>query len=459
MMAGAHIDEEMLVSVAEHGVNQDTYPHLDECDDCRASVEQYRAVVLSLAHESTWDLHPLDETPSPRTIANLRAYVEQMQREDAEAEPLLAELLAGPREGWMPRLMADEKYRTAGVVRKLIAATDRAIDTMPMDAVEITKLACEIADQLDGTGYTAETVLKLRSAAHRERAYALFYVGDIQASLHAEGISEFAARSCIVGDTEIGRALLVRALVLRQTDNVAEALALTDEAEKRFRAFEDTKHETVAVSTRAYLLSKIGDYKNALAITRRLLDERSAYLTPRESALLAMNLGVYSRELGDVAAALREFEVAAFAFEELGIITAAARMRWNVAALLKDSGDLTNAGPRLESVIADFEKLGMNGTAAVAMLDLAEVRLLQQRVGDVDGLCKHAMQQFHQTGIEYSSRALSALALLREAAGSARVPIALVRSIRRYLDALPSSPALEFAYLPPLTEEQHKNSG
>jgi tetratricopeptide (TPR) repeat protein len=329
---------------------------------------------------------------------------------------------------------------------------------MPPDAVEIAKLACEIADELDGTVYTAETVLKLRAHAYREHAYLLFYVGDMRASLHAEEISEFAARSCAVGDVETGRALLVRALVLRQTDSVAEALALTEEAEKRFRAFEDTKHETVAVSTRAYLLSKIGDYKKALAITRRLLDERSPYLTPRESAVLAMNLGVYSRELGDVATALREFEVAAFAFEELGILTEAARMRWNVAALLKDSGDFANAGLRLERVIADFEKLGMNGTAAVAMLDLAEVRLLQQRVGDVDELCKHAMQQFHQTGIEYSSRALSALALLREAAGSAHVPIALVRGIRQYLDALPSSPALEFAYLPPLTEQPKQSS-
>jgi hypothetical protein len=172
-----------------------------------------------------------------------------------------------------------------------------------------------------------------------------------------------------------------------------------------------------------------------------------------------MNLGVYSRELGNVNTALEQFKVAAFGFEELGVVTEAARMRWNIAVLLKANGDLSNAERELRQVIGDFETLGMYGTAAVATVDLAELKILQHRPEEVAQLCRFAMRQFEYGGIAYSSRALAALALLREAAESPSVPLGLVRSVRAYLDVLPSQPTLEFAYAPHSAESLHQNLG
>jgi hypothetical protein len=69
------------------------------------------------------------------------------------------------------------------------------------------------------------------------------------------------------------------------------------------------------------------------------------------------------------------------------------------------------------------------------------------------------MRHFEVAGIAYSSRALAALALLREAAEKATVPLPLVRSVRRYLDELPAKPHLEFAYVPQPIGDQQKNLG
>jgi tetratricopeptide (TPR) repeat protein len=327
---------------------------------------------------------------------------------------------------------------------------------MPRDAVEIARVASAITDVLDETRYATETVLKLRADAYREFGFSLFYVGSFDAALDAQRRSETTARACSSGGTEVGRALLLRALVLRQTDAVDEALAITDEAEKTFRAAQDRKLEAVAISTRAYLLSKAGDFKAAIGLTRRVLDELVDHVSPHDAAVLAMNLGVYSRELGDFPMALREFQTAAFAFEELGVVTEAVRMEWNIAVLLKACGDLANAETKLRRVISDFERLGMHGTAAVATVDLAETKLLQQQPGEVANLCRAAMRQYETSGIGYSSRALAALALLREAADGSTVPLQLVRSVRRYLEDLRSQPTLEFVYLPePLSNQSH----
>jgi hypothetical protein len=54
-----------------------------------------------------------------------------MTDEDSRAETILQELLAGSREEWMPRLNEHPEWRTAGVVRKLIAQVYTTVVAMP----------------------------------------------------------------------------------------------------------------------------------------------------------------------------------------------------------------------------------------------------------------------------------------------------------------------------------------
>jgi hypothetical protein len=110
-----------------------------------------------------WDSAEVRLDPVPATIANLRAFADRMAYEDAAADAILPELLAGQREEWMPRLMAHPEWRTAGVVRRLVGAIDRALATMPPDAVGITTLATEVADHLQPTACSLDTVHRLQA--------------------------------------------------------------------------------------------------------------------------------------------------------------------------------------------------------------------------------------------------------------------------------------------------------
>ena len=130
MMAERHYDDEALISLMETG-RAGSDAHLPACKTCSEKMQSFRGLSGVLRDASVWDRKPLNVDPVPSTIANLRAFADRMSAEDTRAESYLNDLLAGSREEWMPRLQQHPEYRTAGMVRKLIAASDRAIDTMP----------------------------------------------------------------------------------------------------------------------------------------------------------------------------------------------------------------------------------------------------------------------------------------------------------------------------------------
>jgi len=437
MIAGDHIDEETLVSVAEHGVQQDTYPHLDECDDCRASVDQYRAVVFSLADESTWDLHPLDETPNPQTIANLRAYVEQMHREDAEAEPLVAELLAGPREEWMPRLMADAKYRTAGVVRKLIAETDRAIEESPNDYVEIAKLAVEISDHLAAGTYRGDEELALRAAAYRERGYSNYLAGDIDVALEWAMRAEAALELCRTSSHDIARVQMLLAMITWRLGRLSDADRYCARGEQFFSASGDVQKLVHSSIIRAAVKAQSHDYRGALAITSQIIERFDAELDDYSRAALKCNEGSYLRELGEVLGAIQSFQEAGFILRALGAHASFLRVEFSQAVLLQRVGDHANACDRLVRLMLEFEKLGMRGAATQAALHLAESRLVEGRFDEVEVLCTYAMDQVRRSPEAFRERALIGLGLLREASAQRRASLRLVHRVRRYVELAP----------------------
>jgi tetratricopeptide (TPR) repeat protein len=446
VIASDHYDDEMLVAIAEDRAQQDTDTHLSECDECRDSVDQYRSMISCLSDEAMWVPRPLDETPNPQTIATLRSYVDQMQREDAEAEPLVAELLAGTREEWMPRLMADEKYRTAGVVRKLIAAMPTFLQTCPADAVFLTELNVRLAGVVrDSDLRTAHSLL---GAAWRERAYALFYSGEIGAAQDAVATSVAMFSQVVGADYELARVQLVSAQVLRQVDRIDEALFFCESAEEIFSRSGSVHRVAMARSVRAYVLSKRLDFRQASDLTRETVREFGHVLTQHELATLIMNLGYYERELGRFESALEQLREAGFIFDEIGSHAEAARMRWNVAAVLRASGDSVTASRRYEEVVRDFERLGMLGTAAVASLDLAEVLLERGEDEDAERLCKDALAHFGSTGLAYSSRAMTAIAYLKECCGKRVATSATVGHVKAYIRDLPRNPTLAFAPLP-----------
>ncbi|HUP60004.1 MAG TPA: tetratricopeptide repeat protein [Thermoanaerobaculia bacterium] len=445
-MRAGHCTEEDLIALLDTPASSNE--HATSCTECRAKLDSFRVVICGLKDDSVWNDTPLCEAPVPQTIANLRAFADRMASEDAQAETCVRDLLEGPREGWMPKLQLHPEYRTAGVVRKLIESTTHAIDTMPPDAVAMTTLATEIADHLDPAAYTNDTVPRLRGAAWRERAYALFYTGafsDAEAALRA---SESNLSDCLVNEYELARVGIVRALVERGLENYSPAIIHANASARVFEAYRDATRSASARLAEVHLLFSTGEHKAAYEI---LVDLKRRFECSKDAdtyARVLANLGHCCWALGKSDEALWYHDAAAKLLTELGVHSDAVRESWNVALVLIREGRLDEAVPRLEMLRQEFERLGMTASYTQVTLDLAEILVTRGAHGEVDQLCSHVMRTLEKNQLEHTAPALTALALMQEAARNRTTTPALVRRVRDYLRRMPDEPNLLFA-LPP----------
>jgi tetratricopeptide (TPR) repeat protein len=451
MMIERHYDDESLIALIESDrLASDV--HLPSCPNCSEKVESFRMIADALRDEDTWSTLSHFNEPAQSTIATLRAFADRMTDEDTRAEAWLHDLLAGPRETWRSKLAQHPEYRTAGMVRKLIASSDRAIDTMPPDAVAMTALAADIADHLDPSDHPADTVTRLRGAAWREKAFALFYTGQYADAEKSVQIADAMFSLCSVDEYDRARTGIVASTVHKNMDRNDAALMAARNVVDIFAAYGDGSRYVSARSSEAGALAQAGRYSEALQIWTELelRFKRDDFSDAHARAL--GNVAFALRHLGRARESIQSYQQAAEMFETAGTKSEAARVRWNVAAILFESGRWDDAAERLAAVRMELRHLGMFGPAAVASLDLAEVRLLQQRQSDVPDLCSEAIDFFNSAGVGYSARALRAVAFMREAAIGGRATPELARTVRDYVRKLPSQPSLLF--LPPPTTLQ-----
>lgn len=447
MMTERHYDDEALVTMLAAGADA-ADAHLETCTECAEKIATFRGVTNALRDGATWDKRAVDHTPNANTIATLRAFATTMASEDTAAERFLAELLAGPRESWIPTLTAHPEYRTPGTVRRLIAATDRALDTMPADAVEITGLAVEIAEHLDPAAHRPQTVATLRGQAWRERAYALFYTGQFADAQKAVENAERCFAGCVVDEYELARVGIVRAVVERGLEHYGGSIDAATKSAHSFRQFGDCSRSISAEVAHIQVLFGSNDFKAAR--TRLLQLEQIVRVSDDVTthALVLSNLGYCARELGLSEEAMRYYDHAAILCDELGKRSESARIRWNVASLLASAGRSHEALQRFEAVTEEMYAIGMTGVATLITLEIAELQITLGNFDTAQALCKRAMASFNDSGLTHTARALTALALMSEAVRSRTATPQLVRKVREYVRRLPQEPHLLFAEIP-----------
>lgn len=454
MMVERHYDDEALLLLME-GDRFRFDAHIPSCTVCSGKLDTYRTITGALRHHDVWDKAEVRRDPVPATITNLRAFADRMSFEDKAAEAILPQLLAGSREEWMPRLMAHPEWRTAGVVRGLAGRACATTPNNPPNGLALAELCTEVAEHLDSTIVRADTFEKLRGAAWRERAYALFYVGRYTDALTAADRADAAFQRCVVDEYDRARVAIVRTLALRPKEELSAALASVRFSADVFARFEDAGRVVSASLAQSQIMFSRGDYESAietlLPVERRLRDSKDA----RNHALVLNTLGSCRWKIGKLEEALVDHETAAMLYDALGIPTEAARNRWNVALILMLSGRGDDARPRLESLRSTFSGLGMTSEATLVSLDLAELHLARDRFDDVETICHAAMRSLEAAGLSYTSRALTALAYIREAAQRRAVTPVAVKHVRDYIRRLPRDGQLLFA---PPVEPEFSNS-
>ena len=450
MIAVVHYTDENLIAMLEAGDEEaiKRNPHLASCDTCRQSLDEYRAIVSVLGDEAAWDFRDMKPPdPDPSTVAVLRSFATSMQNEDEAAIAYVAALLEGPRETWMPRLRAHPEWRTAGVVRKLVGDAFSALTKLPADGLAMTALAVEIADHLADDAYPADTVARARGHAWREHAYNLFYVGDFKQSLAACDHADAALSRCVVDEYDRARVGVVRALSLRPLDRIVEGMSLADDAVYVFTKYHDQDRLASAAITAALMHFKVSDYRAALDILQPAARVATS-VSPHTRAMIENNIAYSYRFLGDSEASIHHYQVCSAILEEIGSVTEAIRVRWNVANLLVLVGRVTDGLRELMTVRSEFDRLGMASETCVCALEIVELLLLENRIDEAESLCRETCSQLESSGLGTTSRAMTALGFLTEAMKSRGATATLVRHVRDYVRRLPEEPNLLFA--PPL---------
>ena len=448
MITVVHYTDENLIAMLEAGDEEaiKRNPHLATCDTCRQSLDEYRAIVNVLGEQAAWDCQELKTPdPDPSTVATLRAFATSMHNEDEEAAAYVAALLEGPRETWMPRLRAHPEWRTAGVVRRLVGDAYAALTKLPLDGVEMTGLAIEIANHLVDATYPRDTVARLRGHAWREHAYGLFYIGDFKQSLAACDRADMELSRCVVDEYDRARVGVVRALSLRAFDRLPTASESAVQAAAVFRKHGDISRLVTAAVTAVQVQFKARDYISARHTLMSLKADAESRQDMALSALVSANLGYCLRELGDVEGALREYQRAAFIHESNGAATELVRVRWNVAGLLATSGRIAEAIDLLSAVRSEFHRFAMHSEYIVVGLEITELLLVQNHVDAAEAVCREVAACIERAGLSTTTRAITAVAYLQDVMKTRAATARHARHVRNYVEHLPEDPNLLFA--------------
>jgi tetratricopeptide (TPR) repeat protein len=441
MMIEQHYDEEVLAGFLAEPIDSAARDrHLAGCSLCKQTLNSIRDTAGLLKQPDVWNRESFSSAPRPETLSFLRNVQRTMADEDGAAEVYVKQLLAGSRDTWADRLAEHPEWRTAGVVRKLIAATDRAIDLMPSDAVEITRLAVGIADDLADS----ERVSHLRGSAWYEFGYALLYTGAYGDGLNALATAESHFGRVRIADHEMARLYLVRAMIYRALERSGDSLPAIASAATIFRAYGDKDRSYAAKLAEGLALYSGRRFREALLLNLEIANEET--IAPRWRAAAQQNAATCYRELGEFDAAIEHFVKAISAFESAGMMSFRAKTRWTLARILVARAKYEPALRMLTELQGEFEELGMANDVAIVSLDIAEILIATERHSEIAAACRPAMSYFEKAQLTTSEAARTAVTYLCEAAMAGKATSSLVSNLRMTFVAQAKRPELIQAY-------------
>ena len=437
MIIEQHYDDEVLIGLLNEA-EEDS--HVPACDTCAGTLESYRDLSSALNDGAVWDEREVSESPSPKTTNFLRSFAERTRVEDAAARPIVAKLIADPA-----LIEQHPEWRTAAVVRGVLAYVDSINYTDPKRAVDLSKFAAEVGDSIIATNYADGVVPKLRATAWREYGWALYFVGSFRESLDALDRAEECIKTAKLADVDRAEILLVRARAYRDMEKLRDAATLAQNSAKVFQAYGNQRRTAVAEAIQTSILMQLGRYAEALQIDLRMAADSAL---DAETRACAISRSAFSlRELGRFDEAKRRFAEAIAEFERLNLAEKRSMARWGLARVhLAEGKNVVAALAALQELKAEFTELGMAHDLALVSLDAAEAFIVLKRSAEVAELCREVIEYFRSAGLEYSAPAMTALSYLRETADANRLTRDAVRNVRTYFELLPKQPHLLFAF-------------
>jgi tetratricopeptide (TPR) repeat protein len=412
--------------------------HTAACASCRSTRDFF-----AVAEEDLSDVDMWEQIAGSATLEALTAYAERIAEEDAEADDLLKPLLAAPGKTAWTNLLAQRRFRTGGVVRRLTNHAASVSDNEPLAALTFADAAISIAEALPDDTYPARAVYEIRGRAWEERGYAQGRLGAFKEALdsldHAERIYNKHLASPSLG---LARVAYIRAIVLYAQQRLNEAAEMAERAEHAFAHLGDEDQRVKAAYLRAGIRYEARDVESAVTLFQQVMEYGESIQDAAWIARASNALGYCEVQRENLGEASLHFHKALVLYREIGPESERVSTEWGIALVLLHAGKRSEAIRRLRDAAAEFEKRGMITDAALVSLDIADGLLAQGYMQPIVDLAKHMFEVFTKAGM--LTGALSALAYIKEAAAAGTLTREDLQATRSFLRCVQRQPDLLF---------------
>lgn len=427
-----HYDDETLFQYVEgtSPIASEIERHVSTCGSCAEEIDGHREIADVLRSPDVWQ----QEAAAPRRfVVDVVAFAERARAEEADAARLCDEILTGPSAWWPQRLRQAKDAQTGGMVKELLSRVRPMTESSPSNALAITALAIDVANELDVNEYPCDYVVKLRAQAYRDHAMVLSFIGRFPEALEIADRSQRLFDQVPLSEYDVARLALVRAGILRSIDRVSEAIVLAHDAAETFLRFGDRSRYLNARVIEAGMIFHSGAVAKALDLWSSIQDDPALESVTRVRIL--HNVANCHVELQQPEKAIEALQYVIPEFEILGMKTERTRSRWLLAQALLASGRTRDALPIFRQAWREFDDLDMVADAALAALHLSEALLIIGEVAEVPIICRDIAARFNRAGM--TSRAMTALSFLREAIALGEATPSLIRHVHSFLRKLP----------------------
>ncbi|HYC89875.1 MAG TPA: hypothetical protein VEO54_11740 [Thermoanaerobaculia bacterium] len=333
-------------------------------------------------------------------LRDLEAWLRASVADAAERLPALLDL---PASMLRRELDARPELRTPGMMQRLIAVAQDALERYPRRAHELTSIVVEYAPALEASPEWASVVRRIEGQGWQEHARAL--------------------------------------CALQRTGEAHEALELVRHAALEFAIHHDYQHLVEARMMETWMLSFAGEDAAAANVWMATEDIARQRGHRTLHARLTGKIALFRLRRGDAEAASRLLTEAAEIFEEEGLTREAIRARWNLA-------EATTARGRLHEAISEYYKVrgtlltvGAGTDAAIVSAEIVELLLVAGREAAVPVLTESLLDTFRTL---LTQNALEAFTWLHARATAGTLTREDACTVRRFFEDLPHQPLARF---------------
>jgi tetratricopeptide (TPR) repeat protein len=378
---------------------------------------------------------------SPPPSGGLRELETWLRSSVAEAEERLPALLDLPAAMLRRELDARPELRTAGMMQRLIAVAQEALERYPRRAHELTSIVVEYAPALEASPERASVVRRIEGQGWQEHARALCALQRSGEAREALATARRLFGQTPANDWYIATVDLVEAPLLHDDGRHAEALELARHAASEFAMHHDYQHLVEARMLETWMLSVAGDDAAAADVwtaTEEIARQRGHRTL---HARLTGKIALFRLRRGDAAAASRLLAEAVEIFEDEGLTREAIRARWNLAEAATARGRLHEAISEYYKVRATLLATGATNDAAIVSAEIVEPLLVAGRDAEVPALAESLLATFRTT---LTQNALEAFTWLHARAAAGTLTREDACTVRRFFEDLPHQPRARF---------------